>query len=268
MIDADLLADDDIASSESGPVDTAGQDDSKSKSSRSSGTKRAPKAASSKSRATAKAPTSAKPRRSTKKPADTEEPASDKPEPRRVPGLLLRYRADMKEALRSRFSYQNVMQIPQVKKVVINVGLGENKTNPRAMESATRDLTMIAGQKPVTTRARRSIAGFKLREGDPIGVAVTLRGRRMYDFLDRLFNAALPRIRDFRGVSRGAFDGSGNYSLGIREQIIFPEIDYNQIDRIRSFQVTMVTSAGTDEEGAALLELMGMPFVREGTPGR
>ena len=267
MIDADLLADDDSAETESGPVDSAKQDDSKSKPSR-SGARKAPKAASGKSDATAKMAATPRPRRSTKKAADDEVPPNEKPEPRRVPGLLLRYRTDMKDVLRNRFNYQNVMQVPQVKKVVVNVGLGENKTNPRAMESATRDLTMIAGQKPVTTRARRSIAGFKLREGDPIGVAVTLRGRRMYDFLDRLFNAALPRIRDFRGVSRRAFDGNGNYSLGIREQIIFPEIDYNQIDRIRSFQVTMVTSAGTDEEGAALLELMGMPFVREATSVR
>ena len=267
MIDADLLADDDSAETESGPVDSAKQDGSKSKPSRGVA-KKAPKAASGKSSATAKVAATSSPRRSTKKAADDEAPLNEKPEPRRVPGLLLRYRTDMKDVLRNRFNYGNVMQVPHVRKVVINVGLGENKTNPRAMESATRDLTMIAGQKPVTTRARRSIAGFKLREGDPIGVAVTLRGRRMYDFLDRLFNAALPRIRDFRGVSRGAFDGNGNYSLGIREQIIFPEIDYNQIDRIRSFQVTMVTSAGTDEEGAALLELMGMPFVREATSVR
>jgi len=267
LIDADLVADDDTASSEPGPADSAKQDDSKSKPSR-SGTKRVPRAALGKSDATAKVAASPRPRKSSKKAADKDVPPSEKSEPRRVPGLLLRYRTDMKDVLRNRFNYKNVMEVPEVKKVVINVGLGENKVNPRAMENATRDLTMIAGQKPVTTRARRSIAGFKLREGDPIGVAVTLRGRRMYDFLDRLFNAALPRIRDFRGVSRVAFDGRGNYSLGIREQIIFPEIDYNQIDRMRSFQVTMVTSAATDEEGAALLELMGMPFVIEATSVR
>ena len=155
------------------------------------------------------------------------------------------------------------MQIPKIEKVVLNIGLGETKTNPRAMESATRDLSIIAGQKPMVTRAKRSIAGFKLREGDPIGVAVTLRGSRMYEFMDRLVNAALPRIRDFRGVSRRAFDGRGNYSLGIREQVIFPEIDYGQIDRIRSLQVSIVTTASTDREAMRLLDLLGVPFTRE-----
>ena len=174
----------------------------------------------------------------------------------------------MKGALHQEFGYSNVMQIPRLEKVVLNVGLGETKTNPRAMESVTRDLSLITGQKPVVTRAKRSISGFKLREGDPIGVAVTLRGNRMYEFMDRLVNASLPRIRDFRGVSRRAFDGRGNYSLGIREQVIFPEIDYGQIDRIRSLQVSIVTTAGTDREAMRLLDLMGMPFTREQTgPG-
>jgi large subunit ribosomal protein L5 len=161
------------------------------------------------------------------------------------------------------FKYSSSMEVPRVKKVVLNIGLGEALTNSRAMESATHDLSVIAGQKPVVTRARKSIAGFKLRSGQAIGAAVTLRGQRMMYFLDRLLNAALPRIRDFRGVSRNAFDGRGNYSLGIREQIIFPEIEYGQIDRIRGFQVTIVTTAKTDREAERLLELMGMPFTRQ-----
>lgn len=193
-------------------------------------------------------------------------PAAE-PEPevpaKRLPRLLERYRTSVKGALHQEFGYTNVMQIPRLEKVVLNVGLGETKTNPRAMESVTRDLSLITGQKPVVTRAKRSISGFKLREGDPIGVAVTLRGNRMYEFMDRLVNASLPRIRDFRGVSRRAFDGRGNYSLGIREQVIFPEIDYGQIDRIRSLQVSIVTTAGTDREAMRLLDLMGMPFTRE-----
>tara|TARA_B100001123_G_scaffold14477_1_gene16437 strand:- start:6323 stop:7075 length:753 start_codon:yes stop_codon:yes gene_type:complete len=178
------------------------------------------------------------------------------------PALLRRYRDEVKISLGQEFKYKNVMEIPSVRKVTLNIGLGESKTNARAMESAIKDITSITGQKPVTTRARKSIAGFKLREGEPIGVAVTLRGNRMYDFLDRLFNASLPRIRDFRGVSRKAFDGHGNYSLGLREQIMFPEIDYGQIDRIRGMQISIVTSAKTDAEGMRLLELMGLPFAR------
>ena len=178
------------------------------------------------------------------------------------PALLRRYRDEVKVSLGQEFNYKNVMEIPSVRKVTLNIGLGESKTNARAMESAIKDITSITGQKPVTTRARKSIAGFKLREGEPIGVAVTLRGNRMYDFLDRLFNASLPRIRDFRGVSRKAFDGHGNYSLGLREQIMFPEIDYGQIDRIRGMQISIVTSAKTDAEGMRLLELMGLPFAR------
>ena len=146
---------------------------------------------------------------------------------------------------------------------MINVGLGEALTNARAMETTIRDIGMITGQRPVSTKARRSVATFKVREGQAIGVMVTLRGDRMYIFLDKLFNTALPRIRDFRGVSRSAFDGRGNYSLGIREQIVFPEIDYNQIDKLRGFQVNIITSAKTDLEALRLLELMGMPFTRE-----
>ncbi len=179
-----------------------------------------------------------------------------------APALLTRYRNEIKASMAQEFNYKNVMETPYVKKVTLNIGLGESKTNARAMESAIKDITSITGQKPITTRARKSIAGFKLREGEPIGVAVTLRGKRMYDFLDRLFNASLPRIRDFRGVSRRAFDGHGNYSLGLREQIMFPEIDYGQIDRIRGMQISIVTSAKTDDEGLRLLELMGLPFAR------
>ncbi len=161
------------------------------------------------------------------------------------------------------FAYHTPMQVPQVKKVTLNVGLGEALTNSRAVESASKDLATISGQRPIVTKARKSIAAFKLREGVPIGVCVTLRGSRMLYFLDRLFNAALPRIRDFRGVSRGSFDGRGNYSLGIREQIIFPEIEYGEIERIRGLQVTIATTAKSDNEGARLLELLGMPFARE-----
>jgi large subunit ribosomal protein L5 len=161
------------------------------------------------------------------------------------------------------FGFTSPMRVPRVQKIVLNVGVGEALTNSRAMEGATNDLTVISGQKPTITRARKSIAGFKIREGNPIGTAVTLRGARMYHFLDRLINVALPRIRDFRGIQRGGFDGRGNFSIGIREQIIFPEIDYNQIDRIRGLQVTIATSARNDQEAMRLLELYGMPFVRQ-----
>ena len=206
-----------------------------------------------------------RPRRTSRRRQAAEEPQPEAEAPvKRMPRLLEQYRSRVKDTLREEFSYGNVMQIPHVEKVVLNIGLGETKQNPRALESATRDLSLISAQKPVTTRARRSIAGFKLRQGDAIGTSVTLRGHRMYDFMDRLFNAALPRIRDFRGVSRRAFDGRGNYSLGLREQIIFPEIDYGQIDRIRGFQVSFITTASTDREAMRLLELLGMPFAREG----
>ena len=178
------------------------------------------------------------------------------------PRLLNVYRDEVVPTMLREFNYSSNMEVPRLQKVLLNIGLGEALTNSRAMEFAVRDLTIISGQKPVVTRARRSIAGFKLREGNGIGTTVTLRRARMFHFVDRLFNAALPRTRDFRGTSRSAFDGRGNYSLGIREQIIFPEIDYGQIDRIRGFQVTFVTSARNDTEAARLLELLGMPFAR------
>lgn len=158
--------------------------------------------------------------------------------------------------------YQSPMRVPRVEKVVLNISMGEAIQNPRALEAASADLAAISGQRPVTTKARKSIAAFKLREGMTIGVMVTLRGKRMYDFLERLINAAIPRIRDFQGVPREAFDGHGNYTLGLKEQIIFPEIDYDKIDKVRGLQVSIVTTAPTDEEGRRLLELMGIPFAK------
>ncbi len=178
------------------------------------------------------------------------------------PRVLLKLRDEIGPQLMSEFGYTSPMQVPRFSKIVLNIGMGEALQNARAMESATRDLTLISGQRPVTTRARKSVAGFKIREGMPIGLSVTLRGRRMYEFYDRLVSSALPRIRDFQGVSREAFDGRGNFSLGIREQVIFPEIEYNSIDRIRGLQVVIVTTAPTDREGLRLLELLGMPFTR------
>ena len=197
-------------------------------------------------------------------PEQTPTPVEAKPLPR----LLQRFRDEIRPALMGEFSYGSPMQAPRLRKVILNIGLGEALQNPRAVESATKDLAMIAGQQPVTTRARRSIAGFKLREGMTIGARATLRGRRMYEFVDRFISSALPRIRDFRGLSREAFDGHGNYSIGIREHVIFPEIDYNTIDRMRSLQVVIVTTAETDREGLRLLELMGVPFVRPETEAR
>ena len=187
-------------------------------------------------------------------PSTAETPTAPKPR------LVEIFKSQVVPAMIQEFGYTNVMQVPRLRKVVLNIGLGEALTNQRAIESATRDLTTVSGQKPIVTRAKKSIAGFKLRQGNPIGVCVTLRGVRMYHFMDRLLNTALPRIRDFRGVSTRSFDGRGNYSLGIREQIIFPEIDYGQIDRIRGLQVTITTTARTDGEAARLLALMGMPF--------
>ncbi len=177
------------------------------------------------------------------------------------------YRNEIVPAMMAEFGFANTMRVPRVEKIVVNIGLGEALTNGRAMESAIRDLATITGQKPIITRARKSIAGFKLRAGNPIGTCVTLRGPRMYHFLDRLVNTALPRIRDFRGISRRGFDGRGNFSIGLREQIIFPEIDYNQIDRFRGLQVSIITSARNDAESARLLELFGMPFVRQNQAG-
>jgi large subunit ribosomal protein L5 len=182
-----------------------------------------------------------------------------KPKPR----LLDTYRSEIIPAMMTEFSLANVMRVPRVQKIVLNIGLGEALTNGRAMDAATNDLAIVTGQKPIITRAKKSIANFKLREGNPIGTSVTLRGARMYHFLDRLINTALPRIRDFRGLPRRGFDGRGNFSIGIREQIIFPEIDYNDIDRIRGLQVTIATSADNDAEATRLLELFGMPFVRQ-----
>lgn len=179
------------------------------------------------------------------------------------PSFKAQFRDKIIPEMMSEFGYSSPMQVPRVKKINLNIGLGEALTNGRAMESAVRDLTTISGQKPVITRARRSIAGFKVRQGNPIGTTVTLRGDRMYYFLERLVITALPRIRDFRGISRNGFDGRGNYSLGLREQIVFPEIDYNSIDRLRGLQVTISTSAPNDAEATRLLEHFGMPFIRQ-----
>ena len=171
-----------------------------------------------------------------------------------------RYQAEIRNELQAKFGYKNPMQIPKLVKVVINVGLGEAIQNPKALDAAVSDLTMISGQKPIITKAKRSIAAFKLRQGMSIGCKVTLRGERMYQFVDKLISAAIPRIRDFKGVSANAFDGRGNYALGLKEQLIFPEIEYDKIDRIRGMEVAFVTSAQTDEECKELLRLMGMPF--------
>jgi large subunit ribosomal protein L5 len=179
------------------------------------------------------------------------------------PQMLELYRNEIVPTMMREFEFANPMRVPRVQKVVLNIGIGEALTNARAMEGATRDLATISGQKPVITRAKKSIAGFKIRQGNSIGTSVTLRGNRMYYFLDRLINMALPRIRDFRGIARRGFDGRGNFSIGIREQIIFPEIDFNQIDRIRGLQVTITTTAPNDVEAIRLLELFGMPFIRE-----
>jgi len=194
---------------------------------------------------------------------ETDHPASIGEAPVPVVLRLLQfYRTQVAPALMQEFRYTNVMQVPHLEKVSLNMGLGEALTNARAIESSVQDLTQITGQQPVVTRARKSIAQFKLREGQAIGLMVTLRGARMYQFVDKLFNLTLPRIRDFRGVSRSGFDGRGNYSLGISEQIVFPEIDYNQIDRVRGLQVNIVTSALNDLEALRLLELLGVPFTR------
>jgi large subunit ribosomal protein L5 len=171
-----------------------------------------------------------------------------------------KYQRDAVPALMKDFSFGNIMQVPRVEKIVLNIGMGEALQNAKSMDAALGDLTAIAGQKPVITRARKSVANFKLREGQAIGAMVTLRGDRMYEFLDRLISIALPRIRDFRGVSRRSFDGRGNYSIGLREQIVFPEIDYDKVDKLRGLEVAIVTSARNDNEGYALLKQLGMPF--------
>jgi large subunit ribosomal protein L5 len=177
--------------------------------------------------------------------------------------LKERYQTEMVPALKENMSLGNVMQVPQIKKVVINIGMGEAMDNPKALDAAVSDLSQITGQKPVITKAKTSIAAFKLREGRAIGVKVTLRGERMWAFLDRLVNIVLPRVRDFRGVPRDAFDGRGNYTLGLREQLIFPEIEYDKIDKIRGMEITIVTTAQNDEQAAALLDMLGMPFRKD-----
>ncbi len=174
--------------------------------------------------------------------------------------LKERYQKEIIPALYKQLDLVNVMQVPTPKKVVVNIGLGEAMDNPKALEAATADLTAITGQKPIITKARKSIANFKLREGRAIGAKVTLRGERMWSFLDRLMNIVLPRVRDFRGVSPDAFDGRGNYTLGLREQLIFPEIEYDKIDKVRGMEITIVTNAPSDDQAAALLQMLGMPF--------
>jgi large subunit ribosomal protein L5 len=179
-----------------------------------------------------------------------------------MPRLKDRYRKEIVSALMEEFGYRNVMEVPRLRKIVVNVGLGEALQDIKALDAAARDITTITGQKPIITRAKKSIAVFKLREGNPIGVKVTLRGNRMYDFLDRMCNVALPRRRDFRGISPDSFDGRGNYTLGFREQLVWPEVDYDSIDKIRGMEVTIVTTARTDEEARRLLQLFGMPFAK------
>jgi large subunit ribosomal protein L5 len=177
-----------------------------------------------------------------------------------MPRLKDLYLEQVVPALRKELGYENVMQVPRPEKIVVNIGLGEALQNARALDAAVQDLMTITGQRPIVTRARKSIASFKLRAGNPIGAKVTLRGNRMWDFLDRLCNIALPRQRDFRGISPDSFDGRGNYSLGLREQLVFPEIDYDSIDKIRGMEITIVNTAHTDEEGFHLLRHLGMPF--------
>jgi large subunit ribosomal protein L5 len=174
-----------------------------------------------------------------------------------------KYNNEVVPALRKAFDFKNVMQVPRIQKVIVNIGMGEAMENPKAMEAAVSDLTTITGQKPVMTKARKSIANFKLREGRLIGTKVTLRGDRMWSFLDRLVNTALPRVRDFRGVSGNAFDGRGNYTLGLRDQLIFPEIEYDKIDKLRGMEVTIVTTAKNDDQARTMLQLLGMPFSKK-----
>jgi len=178
--------------------------------------------------------------------------------------LKERYKEEVAPALYKSLNLSNAMEVPRIKKVVVNIGLGEALDNAKALDAAVADMTQITGQKPVITKARKSIANFKLREGRSIGVKVTLRGERMWSFLDRLMNIALPRVRDFRGISPDAFDGRGNYTLGLREQLVFPEIEYDKIDKLRGLEVIIVTSARNDDEGRQLLQMLGMPFRKEG----
>ena len=172
------------------------------------------------------------------------------------------YKADVVPALQKKFNYKSVMQIPKLDKVVINVGAGEAKDNAKVIDAIMTDIAAITGQKPVVCRAKKSVANFKLREGMPIGVKVTLRGEKMYEFVDKLFNVAFPRVRDFRGISGNSFDGRGNYSTGIKEQLIFPEIEYDKIDKVRGMDINFITTANTDEEGRELLSLLGAPFIK------
>ena len=180
-----------------------------------------------------------------------------------MPRLKDVFRNEVVPALMKEFGYRNVMEVPRLGKIVVNVGVGEALQNAKALDHTVQDVATITGQRPIVTRAKKSIAGFKLREGMAVGVKVTLRGDRMYDFLDRLCNVALPRRRDFRGVSPDSFDGRGNYSLGLREQLVWPEIDYDSIDKVRGMEISIVTTAKTDEEGRHLLQLLGMPFARQ-----
>ncbi len=177
-----------------------------------------------------------------------------------VTTLKERYKQEIVPALMREFSYRNIMQVPALSKVVLNIGMGEATSNPKALDAAVKDLTTIAGQKPVVKRSRKSIANFKLRAGMPVGIMVTLRGVRMYQFVEKLCTVSLPRQRDFRGISGDAFDGRGNYTLGLKEQLIFPEIEYDKIDKVRGLEISIVTTARTDQEGKRLLKLMGMPF--------
>ena len=180
-----------------------------------------------------------------------------------MPRLKDRFQAEIVPTMMGEFGYHNKFQVPRLTKIVVNIGLGEALTNAKALDNAVRDMGQITGQKAIITRARKSIATFKLREGNPIGAKVTLRGNRMYDFLDRLCNIALPRQRDFRGISPDSFDGRGNYTLGLREQLVWPEINYDEVDKVRGMEITIVTTAQTDEVARRLLQLLGMPFGRE-----
>ena len=179
-----------------------------------------------------------------------------------TPRLRARYGEEIRPTLVSEFGYRNAMQAPRLEKIVVNVGVGEASQNAKALDAAVADVAAVTGQKPIVKRAKKSIAQFRLRAGMPVGVMATLRGDRMYEFLDRLVNAALPRLRDFRGLPTRSFDGRGNYSMGLREQLVFPEIDYDKIDKVRGLEITMVTTARTDQEARRLLELLGVPFAR------
>lgn len=179
-----------------------------------------------------------------------------------VPRLQEKYNNEVVQAMMEKFGYENIMEVPKLEKIVVNMGVGEAKDNPKVLEAATADMQLITGQKPILTRSKKSIANFKIRENMPIGCKVTLRKQKMYEFVDKLMNIALPRVRDFRGVSDKAFDGRGNYSLGIREQLIFPEVEYDKIDKVRGMDIIFVTTAKTDEEARELLRFLGMPFAQ------